>query len=528
MEFLKKSIHMDQIECEEQTQITLEDDVNIADAKPDVYQVVTQQGHIELEEVRASDGHVHVKGVLHFKVLYLADEETHHPACMEGELAFEEQILMGSVSGTDQVQAQAILEDLSVGMINSRKLSVQALLQIRLFTERMKQLDVAVGLDGTEQIEVKKKDLQALDLIVAKKDILRVKKDLLLPGGMPNIFALLWKSCQIREMTFRVLDGKLQATGELSLFFFYEEESETKKAVWYETTVPVSVAIECQGVREGMLEQIGCSIGHLEIEAKADEDGEERVILLDLVLDLDIRIYEETSLSMIEDLYGVAKQADVVRGKGQYRRLLVKNTAKTRVSDQFSISPGMTQIQQICGSFGEVFVQEIKKRSDGVLVKGTVNVQILYESAEEEVPCGCLKGELVFEELLETAEPVKNTCSCRIEASLEQLSVQAQNEQEAEVRAVVCVKGLICADCEEEIVTDALLRAPDPEKQANQPGIVVYLAGEGETLWDICKKYDVPMDGMREMNNLTQDEIHPGDQLLIVKGYAVDKEMQIV
>ena len=203
MEFLKKSIHMDQIGCEEQTQITLEDDVNIADAKPDVYQVVTQQGHVELEEVRASDGHVHVKGVLHFKVLYLADEETHHPACMEGELAFEEQILMGSVSGTDQVQAQAIL-------------------QIRLFTERMKQLDVAVGLDGTEQIEVKKKDLQALDLIVAKKDILRVKKDLLLPGGMPNIFALLWKSCQIREMAFRVLDGKLQATGELSLFFFYE------------------------------------------------------------------------------------------------------------------------------------------------------------------------------------------------------------------------------------------------------------------------------------------------------------------
>ena len=95
-----------------------------------------------------------------------------------------------------------------------------------------------------------------------------------------------------------------------------------------------------------------------------------------------------------------------------------------------------------------------KGADDGVLVKGTVNVQILYESAEEEVPCGCLKGELVFEELLETAEPVKNTCSCRIAASLEQLSVQAQNEQEAEVRAVVCVKGLICADCEEEIVTD--------------------------------------------------------------------------
>lgn len=528
MEFLKKSIHMDQIGCEEQTQITLEDDINIADAKPDVYQVVTQQGQAEIGEVRASDGHVHVRGVLHFRVLYLADEETHHPACMEGELAFEEQLLMPDVSGTDQVQAQAVLEDLSVGMINSRKLSVQALLQLKLFTEQAKQLEAAVGLDGTEQVEIKKKELQALDLIVAKKDILRVKKDLPLPGGMPNIFMLLWKSCQIREMTFRVMDGKLQATGELALFLFYEEESEAKKAVWYETTVPVSATIECQGVREGMLEQIGCCISHQEIEAKPDEDGEERTLSLDLVIDLDIRIYEETTLSMIEDLYGVTKQADVVRGTGQYRRLLVKNIAKTKVGDHFSIAPGMPQIQQICGSFGDVFVQEIKKQSDGVLVKGTVAVQILYASAEEEVPCCCLKGELAFEELLETAEPVTNACSCRLEASLEQLLTQAVNEQEAEVRAVVCLKGLICADCEEEIVTDVTLRAPDPEKQANQPGIVVYLAGEGETLWDICKKYDVPMDGMREMNNLAQDEIKPGDQLLIVKGYAVDKESRIV
>ena len=72
-----------------------------------VYQVVTQQGHVELEEVRASDGHVHVKGVLYFKVLYLADEGNAPSGMHGGELAFEEQILMGSVSGTDQVQAQA-------------------------------------------------------------------------------------------------------------------------------------------------------------------------------------------------------------------------------------------------------------------------------------------------------------------------------------------------------------------------------------------------------------------------------------
>ena len=118
---------------------------------------------------------------------------------------------------------------------------------------------------------------------------------------------------------------------------------------------------------------------------------------------------------------------------------------------------------------------------------------------------------------------------CRIEASLEQLSVQAQNEQEAEVRAVVCVKGLICADCEEEIVTDALLACSRPGK-AGEP------AGHRGCIWRArARRFGISVKSTTfrwmecaEMNNLTQDEIRPGDQLLIVKGYAVDKEMQIV
>ena len=92
------------------------------------------------------------------------------------ELAFEEQILMGSVSGTDQVQAQAILEDLKCRNDQFPEAFGAGTLQIRLFTERMKQLDVAVGLDGTEQIEVKKKRPAGAGSDRCKKDILRVKK----------------------------------------------------------------------------------------------------------------------------------------------------------------------------------------------------------------------------------------------------------------------------------------------------------------------------------------------------------------
>ena len=52
------------------------------------------------------------------------------------------------------------------------------------------------------------------------------------------------------------------------------------------------------------------------------------------------------------------------------------------------------------------------------------------------------------------------------------------------------------------------------------PGIwqVFYIAREGDSLWDIGRRYFVPVSRIREINELTDDEIRPGEKLLIVKG----------
>ena len=57
MEFIQKSIQMDREKYSAQTQIALEDDINITDAKPDVYQLVTEKGQADVEEVRAMEDH---------------------------------------------------------------------------------------------------------------------------------------------------------------------------------------------------------------------------------------------------------------------------------------------------------------------------------------------------------------------------------------------------------------------------------------------------------------------------------------
>lgn len=129
------------------------------------------------------EDHVHVKGTLHFSVLYIADEEVRRPACMEGALPFEERVFMDGVQAGDSVCVKTALEDLSIGMINSRKLSVQALLDLKLLVEETEEIAPAVGIEDADGVEVCRKQLQALNLVIEKKDILRMKEQISVPGG---------------------------------------------------------------------------------------------------------------------------------------------------------------------------------------------------------------------------------------------------------------------------------------------------------------------------------------------------------
>ena len=52
MELVKKNIHMDRTKAEAVSQITLEDDLNIPEQKPDVDSICFQKGSVWMEEIK--------------------------------------------------------------------------------------------------------------------------------------------------------------------------------------------------------------------------------------------------------------------------------------------------------------------------------------------------------------------------------------------------------------------------------------------------------------------------------------------
>ena len=67
-------------------------------------------------------------------------------------------------------------------------------------------------------------------------------------------------------------------------------------------------------------------------------------------------------------------------------------------------------------------------------------------------------------------------------------------------------------------MTTVLIEDEDTQSTCKKmPGMVVYVADGGETIWNVGKKYRAPLEPIRSLNQLTEDELQRGQKILIVK-----------
>lgn len=88
---------------------------------------------------------------------------------------------------------------------------------------------------------------------------------------------------------------------------------------------------------------------------------------------------------------------------------------------------------------------------------------------------------------------------------------------EIEVKAVLAFAVLSDSRCRQRSLTTLRWSHIRQEELERRPGIVGYIVKEGEELWTLAKRYCTTIDGICAVNGLTEDQVKPGDKILIFK-----------
>lgn len=518
MEIVKKKIHMCCPAAEASLQFALEEDVNFPDFKKDAESICLESGEVEILETKPENGTVTVNGQLVYKGLY----HTTEPGCplctFGGKIPFREKIHLEGTDAGSRIIAEGRVEDLSIRLINSRKWNVQALLNVTVTAEEEYEEDIPVGVQETAE---KKASLQYHTCpvvitrnTVCKNDILRIKEEMTVPSGYPNIASILWEKVSLQDMEFRAMNDRIDVTGDAALFVLYEGEGEEHPVRTYETVLPIKGTIECRGLKEENVADVKYCIGQKEITVRPDPDGEERCLGLDLVLQLYIRAYAEDKQELVDDLYSTVEDTKIIGHESRMYALTGRFEGKLKLADNVKVDG--TNLFLLLHSECLVLPEEPVVQDRKVFFRGSVKAKLLYITGDDEKPYASVEKLIPYEYGLETPNVLKGEVIAT-GMHAERLTVNMKDGEEAEIRLLLDftavafhkIGGVLPDRVEESPVT-----AKDRKKM---PAIVVYTVKEQDTLWSVGKKYKVPVAALMATNDLQSEEVKKGSRLLVMR-----------
>ena len=515
MEIKMQSIHMNRVKCRNALRMTVDDDVNVPDSKPDVRGVIWKSGTVRLNEKKFSGGRVYLKGTLPYRVLYLSDEEKNPIQSIRGELVFDESVELPEACTGDNIVVRTELEDLNIGVIHSRKLSVQAQLGIMIQAEELHDVRAAVAVEDAPKVHKKTRMMPVTSIVAEQKDIARLREEIFLPSGKESVEELLYWELELRNPEARAKEDMVEAKGELSLFALWKGTGEEGNLECYETMLPFKTEFEISGCREGYIEDVVFCLTNEHVSVKADEDGEERLLEAEAILEAEMKLYEEGEMELLSDLFATDCKLTPVMQEEEYENILLKTDSRMRISERLSLQDGMPEILQICRGSVEMKPDVCSREGEKLTLSGTLEVKLLYISGEDERPMQSYHTEVPFTHQIEVRGLTpESTYDVRCHVAESSFGMVRGGEAEMKAELSFCVIAM--EGRKEMMIVDTEREEFDPVRIEELPSMTGYTVAPDETLWDIAKRYcTAPEDVIRLTEH--NGEVREGDILLLMK-----------
>ncbi len=521
MDFLYRNIHMEQKKWEATTQMTIEEDVNVPDVKADCMSLLLKEATVCIDETRVGRDQVFVKGSLQYQVLYTTGTKLEE---LCGNLPFEEVINVAGTIPGDLATAKGMIEDFKVSMINTRKLAIQSVVMLHVAnyqqTEEEWTEDIANCGNGVQK---KCETKNVLQLVQKKSDLFRVKEEIALPGGYPEIQNILWKRVTLGEFEARAMDGRISLKGELHCSVIYVGQGQNQSIKILSKKIPFHGLVECSGCQNDMNISVIPTLHQYTLEVKADMDGEERVLFLDTPIDVQIRIYCQEKVNLLQDVYSTQAEMAPETKTMHTPILYLAGEGKYKLKHSHKLKEGTPFAVQVLHTCGQVYPDREIWEGGKLHMMGSVQLQILYMTSEEEMPYAVTECMVPYTMEMDSnivGTGVEEKPSVLIEPRLEQVEATQVDSQEFEIKGIVAFSVLVVGAKEEQCLGDLQIKPIDTAKYALLPSVVVCFAEQDTPLWEYGKRYYMPVEDMKRLNNISSDILKAGEKMMIVKGEA--------
>ncbi len=506
MELIKENEEYFEVVHTGSERISVDGDVIVPDIKPDVLKVLQVDASAGLTDKGITNGAVYVQGKLNVNILYIPDSEEETIGCIKASFNFKDRMENPEILPEMMLKINCDVSRVEFTLLNSRKLSVKATVTCDYEVVGERKIEIPCGFNGEcgEYIN----EPITIDTISAQESCDFIVRDSMeIASGKQSVKEILKTDCKICDKEIKAVSGKLIAKGVLKACILYSTSD--CGVDFCEAEFPFTEVFDVYDLSENDSCMLDLTVADISSELCEDNDGDLRVINIECLINASLRACRKAEFNMISDCYCPGMDTDIKYNDITLKRYIDEIKSQSNIKEVISPDPKLPKLIKVYNVIAQAEMTKITSENEKVITEGKIKVYVLYltdnpkcavYSFKKDIPfgfsfdCPAANGNMIYD----------------ADISVEYLSYNLNAAGEIELRCTLEQDIRITKKEKIKMITEM-----DTCERQEKKDIIIYFVKNGDTLWNIGKKYAVKTEDIKCINGLDNDDISYGQKLLI-------------
>ena len=484
----------------------VECDAQLPDYCPDISKILKCSVAVHIHSTTITAERLVIEGIVHIKVYYLSEQGGLRRA--EYRVPITKQVEMRKAPANPIVTASPSVDYMNCRAVNQRRIDVRGAVSLAVKVTDQINTEIISHAEGAG-LQLRSDIVQSVEMVRRCESSFSIQEELELGYGKPAIGTIIRSSCAVNVQSYKIVTGKVVTKGDILLQLSYLAADNPNSLEVMEYTLPISQIIDCDGVDEQSVCDISMNAASCDIQPKGDEAGEYTSFSLDVRTDVLVCAWRQKEVSIASDCYSTQYDCGCRQLALPFLRL---EKILNEVISRKTVLDLPEGVEKVMDLWCDIEKLDWKYANEALSVSLRLNVcmfsQMLDDSGclyfeqpyeiEENIPVPCAGDTIKF-------DPVCGITTC---------SFGPTGGESIEFRVDISVRGCVFCGFNQLSLSGIEIDENAP-KQKEKNKLYLYYASDGESVWNIAKRYNTSVDAIWDENAVESDTLS-GKCMLVI------------
>jgi len=493
-------LKVQQVIAENTVQTIVRDRFTVPDPKPDVDKILSVERTVKINRIELIVDKVIVEGTITLQIVYTAVDPSQPVHHLHVQFHFTEFVeVEGALPGMN-VRVEATVEDVNIVRDPecARDFKVSVVLEIFAKVTQTRELDILVEAPPGTVAETQR--LKVENIIGEATKQVVIEEKFRKPLEKPDVDKILSVDAEVEITETRLVADKVLVEGELKLQVVYVAFEPDQSVHELQQTITFSDFVEVMGAMPDQNVQVEAQVESVVVEPA---DHPEK-LLVEAVLALTAVVSETRQLDVIVSLTG---PVEVTTTRLRVDRVVGEDTTQVIARDVSEITLEQPDIQKVIEAKAtEVKITETSIIENKVIIRGVVEVQVLFVAAQPDQAVHVLQRRVRFRTIVEIPGAMPDN-DVEVRATVEFVNTRVEN-CELTIEVVLQIFAKVTESIQLDVIT-GVVEVPTPEPTPTPtptppvcpPGqVIIYTVQPGDTFFTLARRFGSTVEAIQAAN----------------------------